>query len=241
MWPFNKPAKLENAGIFRGFTDWHSHILPGVDDGVRTMEKSLVILDRFERAGVRKVWLTPHVMEDYPNTPDSLRARFAELKEAYKGEIELRLAAENMLDSLFEERLEKNEFLPIGEEGRHLLVETSYMNPPMGMEEMMQGAMQKGYTLILAHPERYRYMDEDDYLRLKDQGIVFQSNFMSLIGAYGETARRKVEWLLKEGMVDLTGSDIHRIESFETGVAKRPKKKQALDELLRVAANPAVE
>ena len=181
MWPFNKPAKLEKTGFFRGFTDWHSHILPGVDDGVRTMEKSLVILDRFERAGVRKVWLTPHVMEDYPNTPDSLRARFAELKEAYKGEIELRLAAENMLDSLFEERLEKNEFLPIGEEGRHLLVETSYMNPPMGMEEMMQGAMHKGYTLILAHPERYRYMDEDDYLRLKDQGILFQSNFMSLI------------------------------------------------------------
>ena len=126
--------------MFDGFTDWHSHILPGVDDGIAKLEDSLAVLKRYEEAGIRKIWLTPHVMEDFPNTPDSLREHLGELKEAYNGNIELRLASENMLDSLFEERLEKNEFLPIGEDGKHLLVETSYMNPPYAMEDMIEKA-----------------------------------------------------------------------------------------------------
>ncbi|MDE7413573.1 MAG: capsular biosynthesis protein [Muribaculaceae bacterium] len=235
MWPFSSVDKIEKSGLLNGFTDWHCHILPGVDDGVRTMDKSLSILDRYEELGVKKVWLTPHIMEDYPNTPESLRARFEELKQNYKGNIELRLAAENMLDSLFEERLEKNEFLPIGEEQRHLLVETSYMNPPYGMDEMMRRAMSMGYTLVLAHPERYRYMDEDDYRDLKAKGIVFQTNLVSLVGGYGETARKKAEWMLKEGMTDLLGSDLHRLEFFNESIARAPKKKAVLEGLVRVA------
>ena len=82
MWLFNKVDNLEKSGMFQGFTDWHSHILPGVDDGVRDMEESLAILKRYEDAGIKRVWLTPHIMEDYPNTTDSLRARFKELQQA---------------------------------------------------------------------------------------------------------------------------------------------------------------
>ena len=226
--------------MFQGFTDWHSHILPGVDDGIRSMESSLEVLDRYEKAGIRKVWLTPHVMEDYPNTTEGLRERFNELKKEYKGNIDLRLASENMLDSLFEERLEKNDFLPIGDEGRHLLVETSYMNPPYGMNEMLRRAMSKGYSLILAHPERYRYMDEADYKDLKNKGILFQTNFISLVGGYGETARRKAEWLLKEGMIDLCGSDLHKLSFFNDSIRVAPKKAHSLDALLRVAKEPAL-
>ncbi|MBD5196196.1 MAG: capsular biosynthesis protein [Muribaculaceae bacterium] len=240
MWLFNKTKKLSESGMFDGFTDWHSHILPGVDDGIAKLEDSLAVLKRYEEAGIRKIWLTPHVMEDFPNTPDSLRERFGELKEAYNGNIELRLASENMLDSLFEERLEKNEFLPIGEDGKHLLVETSYMNPPYAMEDMIEKAQSLGYTLILAHPERYRYMEEADYRQWKDRGLLFQTNFMSLVEAYGETARKKAEWLLKEGMIDICGSDVHRLNFFDHFVEQSPKKSSYLEMLKEVAQNPKI-
>lgn len=82
--------------MFGGFTDWHSHILPGVDDGINTLAESLEVLKRYEEIGVVKVWLTPHVMEDFPNTPEGLRETFDILRNAYSGNIELCLASENM-------------------------------------------------------------------------------------------------------------------------------------------------
>lgn len=240
MWPFKSTEKLIESGMFEGFTDWHSHILPGVDDGIKNLKDSLDVLKRYEETGIRKVWLTPHVMEDYPNTPESLRERFSELKDAYTGSIELRLASENMLDSLFEERLKNNEFLPIGDAGKHLLVETSYMNPPYGMDDMIDGAIGLGYTVVLAHPERYRYMEEGDYYKWKERGLLFQTNFMSLVDGYGEAARKKCEWLLKEGMIDICGSDLHRLSFFDHCVAQRPKKSNSLEQLVSVAMNPKI-
>ena len=85
-------------------TDCHSHLLPGVDDGVRTAEESLRILEEMERQGIRKLWLTPHIMEDIPNTTDALKTRFRTLCESYRGNIRLELAAEYMLDNLFVRR-----------------------------------------------------------------------------------------------------------------------------------------
>ena len=241
MWPFKSVDKLSKSGLLDGFVDWHSHILPGVDDGIRTMDESLATLDAFEAQGVRKVWLTPHVMEDSPNTTQRLRERFADLKDAYKGNLELALASENMLDSLFEERLRNNDFLPIGVKGDHLLVETSYVNPPYGMDDMIEGVFAAGYTPILAHPERYRYMNENDYRKWKNRGVLFQCNYISLIGGYGETARKKVEWLLKEGMINLTGSDVHRKFVFDHVIEKSPKRAEPLRLLVEVANNPAIE
>lgn len=240
MWPFKSVDKLAKSGMFEGFTDWHSHILPGVDDGIRTMDESLDTLAVFESQGVRKVWLTPHVMEDCPNTTGRLRERFDELKNEYKGSIELALASENMLDSLFEERLRDRDFLPIGEKGEHLLVETSYVNPPYGMDDMIEGVFSLGMTPILAHPERYRYMSEKDYLKWKSRGVLFQCNFVSLVGGYGETARKKLEWLLKEGLISFTGSDVHRKFVFEHTIEKSPKSTSALDRLVEIAHNPAI-
>lgn len=240
MWPFKSIDRLKDSELLKGFTDWHSHILPGVDDGIRTMDESLATLEAYEAQGVRKVWLTPHIMEDCPNTTERLRARFEDLRKEYKGGIELRLASENMLDSLFEERLLTNDFLPIGENGDHLLVETSYVNPPYGMDEMIEGAIAKGYTPILAHPERYRYMNEDDYYKWRERGVLFQCNWISLVGGYGETARRKIEWLLKAGLVSFTGSDMHRKTIFDHVIEKKPKSSDALAQLENVAKNPPI-
>ena len=182
MWPLKKRISLKESGIFEDFTDCHSHILPGVDDGVQTMEEALEILRLYEELGIKSVWLTPHIMEDMPNTTTHLRERYAELQAAYSGPIKLHLASENMLDNLFEERLEKNDLLPLGKNSDHLLVETSYFNPPMGLNNILLRIKAKGYYPLLAHPERYIYMGESDYQRLKDMGVKFQLNLPSLVG-----------------------------------------------------------
>lgn len=235
---FSKKKSLKDTGVFEGFTDWHSHILPGVDDGIQTMENSLEVLAEYERLGFRKVWLTPHIMEDYPNTTEDLKLRFEELKSAWKGNVELALASENMLDNLFEERLKNNDFLPIGEEGRHLLVETSYYTPPYAMDEMMEAARKNGYFLILAHPERYRYMEEKDYRKLKEEGVFFQSNILSLMGAYGESAKKNAEWLLDKNMIDMFGSDVHKLGHIKANIEVKSVKPGHIEAIKKVLANP---
>ena len=234
MWPFRKRPTLEESGFFQGFTDWHSHILPGVDDGVQTLEESLRVLEEYERLGVREVWLTPHIMEDIPNTTAHLRQRFQELQAAYfqgvpgnpavethscvssnkaetSSRLTLHLAAENMLDSLFEERLEQNDLLPIGSNGDHLLVETSYFSPPIGMRDILQRVKSKGYHPVLAHPERYLYMTDHAYRQLKDMGVKFQLNQFSLYGLYGKEAQKRAIALRKMDMYDYVGTDLHRL------------------------------
>lgn len=214
MWPFKKRISLKNSGIFDGFTDWHCHILPGVDDGVQTMAESLEILRLYEELGVKSVWLTPHIMEDIPNTTANLRECFAELQAAYTGTINLHLAAENMLDALFEERLTQNDLLPLGDNGDHLLVETSYFNPPMGLKNILLRIKAKGYYPVLAHPERYVYMNKAEYQELKGIGVKFQLNLFSLAGMYGPDVKKKAEWLIKERLYDIAGSDTHSLATL---------------------------
>lgn len=209
MWPFRKRQSLADSGIFQGFTDWHCHILPGVDDGVQTMDKALEILTLYEKLGVKSVWLTPHVMEDVPNTTAHLKERFEELQAAYKGAVHLHLAAEYMLDNLFCERLNNSDLLPLGEKGDWLLVETSCYNPPMNLPETLKRIKAKGFHPVLAHPERYIYMSDSDYGRLKQEGVRFQVNLPSLAGFYGREAQRKAKRLLAKGYADLYGTDTH--------------------------------
>lgn len=218
MWPFRKKQTLEESGFFRGFTDWHCHILPGVDDGVQTMDEALKILAEYERLGVKEVWLTPHIMEDMPNTTQHLRERFAELKAAYQGKVVLNLASENMLDNLFEERLNKNDLLPIGKDGRHLLVETSYFNPPIGLQNILLRIKSKGYFPVLAHPERYLYMNDNDYQRLSSMGIEFQLNQFSLFGLYDKKVQKRAKTLQKQRMYNYIGTDLHRIVTLQNAL-----------------------
>lgn len=221
MWLFGSKTSLLQAGVLRGWTDWHSHILPGVDDGIRCLEDSLAVLKWYEAQGVREVWLTPHIMEDIPNRPAELQARFAELQAAYAGPVSLHLAAEHMLDPLFSERLAAGEVLPIGPEGDMLLVETSYFNPPMDLDGMLESVRKRGFRPLLAHPERYVYMEMKDYQRLASAGVALQLNLPSLAGAYGEDVRRKAADLLRAGLYDRCGSDLHRLSHFQRALSER--------------------
>lgn len=217
---FHRSRSILDAGILEGRTDRHSHILFGVDDGIRTLDKSLAVLSYMEDAGVVELWCTPHIMEDVPNTTAALQERFEQLKAAYTGKITLHLAAEYMLDPLFEKRLSERDLLTM--EDNMLLVETSTWTPPVNFYDLLENAMKAGYRPILAHPERYRYLKEAGYRKLKDMGVKFQMNLPSIVGFYGETANRKAVWLLENGFYDEFGSDCHRFvttkEQFERKV-----------------------
>ena len=218
---FRLKKSFDQIGILAGITDSHSHLLPGVDDGMPNAEDSLKALERFEQRGIRKVWLTPHIMEEIPNRTADLKARFEEFRKTYSGPIELVLASENMLDPLFEERLKENDLLPIGKNRDRLLVETSYFSAPVNMLELLDEIKRSGFQPILAHPERYTYMKEDDYHRLKKAGIEFQINYLSFAGAYGPDAEAKSIWMLENDYPDYVGSDIHSLSMFEHYAGKK--------------------
>ena len=215
MWPFSSKYNLQQSGIFDGWTDRHSHILPGVDDGIQSIKESLAILSMYEQMGVKKVWLTPHIMEDCPNTPEKLKTRFEELKSAYQGNIELALSVENMMDGLFIKRLEQGILMPYGDNQNELLIETSYVQPPMRMEGILRDMQKAGFTPVLAHPERYLYMDAEKYENIKEMGVKFQLNITSLIGAYGKQVMERAEFLLNEGYYNYSGSDAHSYHAIQ--------------------------
>lgn len=221
MWlPFKK--SILESDLLSGMTDFHSHILPGVDDGVETLAEAIRILQQYEAWGIREVWFTPHIMEDYPNSTDLLHQQFSKTSEAYfkvagSYPINLHLSAEYMIDSLFVKRLKHNDLLPIVDK-HHLLVETSYYTSPFGFEDILSHIMDKGYIPVLAHPERYHYMTMDDYHTLWDKGVKLQLNLTSITGTYGEEVQKKSFALLKQGLYTLTGSDLHRLETFYKGV-----------------------
>ena len=228
MWPFSSKYNLLQSGIFNGWTDRHSHILPGVDDGIQSVKDSLAILTMYEQMGVKKVWLTPHIMEDCPNTPEKLKVRFEELESAYQGKIELSLSAENMMDGLFVKRLEQGILMPYGDNQDELLIETSYVQPPMGMEGILRYMRKAGYTPVLAHPERYLYMDAEKYENIKEMGVKFQLNVTSLIGAYGKQVKERAEYLLNEGYYNYSGSDAHSYHAIQRAFEHKSLKKDTI-------------
>ena len=267
MFFFSKKTTIAASGILQGAVDHHSHILPGVDDGVETMDEALRILATYETLGIKELWLTPHIMEDIPNSPAKLQARFEELKAVYTGDIQLHLAAEYMIDNHLRKllqdcksepqdaknspSLEKREYpkgegdrtpkqgnflLPIGTSGKHILVETSYYNAPMRMNDTLQQIKSLGYFPLLAHPERYMYLSNADYTKLHSQGVKFQLNLVSLAGGYGKAVKKKAEWLLSNGLYAVAGTDLHCQEAIEF-ITKCKLSKQAVEQVERLLHN----
>ena len=227
---FNRKHALLGCGYLVNSTDRHSHILYGVDDGVKTKEESLAVLQYMEEQGVMEIWCTPHIMEDMPNSTEFLKARFQELSSEYTGKIRLNLAAEYMLDTVFESRLQARDLLVM--EDDILLVETSTVAEPYNLLGTMQEILGAGYRPLFAHPERYRFLGEKDYHKLFEMGVRFQLNLGSLTGYYGEAARKKAEYLLKNGMYWCCGSDCHKLKSVAHQYSLKEISKNTLKLLL---------
>jgi tyrosine-protein phosphatase YwqE len=220
---FGHKYSISDARLLEGATDHHSHILYGVDDGVSNSKESLAILALLEEQGLKSLWLTPHTMEDVPNTTEGLRQRFSELKALYQGPIELHLASEYMMDEVFEKHLEERDFLFHREEGS-ILMETSTWSGPYNFWDLIDRTMRAGYRPVLAHPERYEYMDDKDYERLHSMGVRLQLNLPSVLGYYGDHVREKAAKILKNGWYDMAGSDCHKF---------RPIRHMMTDKLLK--------
>lgn len=221
-----KKSSIADSMFLQGRTDRHTHILFGVDDGIRKLEDSLAVLRYEESLGVTDVWCTPHVMEDVPNTSSALQSKFEELVAAYSGPIRLHLAAEYMLDTVFEKRLEARDLLTM--EDSTVLVETSTLTPPVNLFEIFRQMQSAGYRPLLAHPERYRYLKEKDYEELRKLGIHFQLNLPSLVRFYGDTAYNKAIWLLENGFYTEVGSDCHRLHAIQEQYQRQTLEKEVL-------------
>jgi protein-tyrosine phosphatase len=192
----------------------HSHLLPDVDDGIRTTDDALTCLRQFAEWGIQHVVTTPHISQDmYPNTSDLLRNVAAELRTQLETEqipLTFDVAAEYMVDELFVKRLQENDLLSFGAE-RYVLIETGWASLPRQLNTWTFQMQVQGYKPILAHPERYPYFrgKTESLVELRQQGCLLQLNLMSLAGRYGAEARRMAQALIQNGLVDFVSSDLH--------------------------------
>lgn len=199
--------------------DIHSHLLPGLDDGVTSLEESLTIIQAFKRLGYRKLITTPHVMSDYyPNSSEAILNKLNEVRrELAKRKIQIKLdaAAEYYLDEGFIEKIERKEkLLTFGD--RFILFETSFMNEPVFLKDTLFQLNTNGYKPVMAHPERYIYLLNNERLleELINMNVRFQLNMLSLTGYYSREVRNLAKKLFNTGRVSFLGSDCHNLNQF---------------------------
>jgi protein-tyrosine phosphatase len=215
----NFTSKPDNDFSFIG-TDIHSHLIPNIDDGCTKIENSIDCIRQLKEMGFSKIVTTPHIMGGvYPNTPEIINSGLAYLKQALTEaniEIIIEAAAEYKIDELFSEYLANDNLLTFGD--NYVLVELSFVAPPVNLEEVIFSMRTKGYKPILAHPERYRYWNEKfhQFEHLKSLGCFLQLNLMSLVGQYGLPAKTMAHKLLNNNLIDFLGTDLHRFEDTNT-------------------------
>ena len=198
-------------------TDMHAHFLYGVDDGARTEDESLAMLTKMHALGYQKCIITPHIKTDtFPNTETGLIEVFKQLKTALNQlghPIEIELAAEYFLDDAFMNRLEKGNLLCFGKE-RYILVEFSFINPPIFEKEAFERIKLAGYVPVLAHFERYLYFHGSIEMAevYRSMGVNIQLNVNSLSGHYGPEVKKQAELLIDHFMVDFVATDAHRMD-----------------------------
>lgn len=220
MFSFLK-KKVSLADAVKGFVDIHNHILPGIDDGAATVEDSLSLISKFSELGIRDFIATPHIMNDYyPNTPKVIKEALLKLKQALSeagmNDIRVRAAAEYMMDQTFLELLEEDELLTLADS--YVLVEMSYFQAPINLNNILFQLQTRRYKPVLAHPERYVYYHSKGlgkYEELKSRGCYFQLNLLSVTGHYGKSIQRTAFDLLENGMIDFIGSDTHQMRHLD--------------------------
>lgn len=214
MFNFFKKEIALNKIFTNDYIDIHSHIIPEIDDGSDSVEKSKELLTRMKSYGITNFVFTPHVLEGvWENTSSNIKLKFEKLQNSLiKSELNnlsIRYAAEYMLDNNFSKLLKAKDILPI--KNNKILVEMSYLNPPINLFELLFEIQMAGYEPILAHPERYNFIHKefDLYYKLKESGCKFQLNLLSLTNYYGKHVNVAANKLLKNNMIDYIGSDTH--------------------------------
>jgi protein-tyrosine phosphatase len=200
--------------------DMHSHLIPGVDDGVKDMEEAMAIIRGLMALGYKKLITTPHILWNiYPNTPDTIgagyRAVAAEI-ERQKLPVVFSAAAEYLMDDHFDRQLDAGVSL-LTLKDKMVLVELSFVVPAINLKQLLFKLQIKGYQPVLAHPERYLYFAANKgwYDQIRDTGCLFQLNLLSLAGYYGKSSRELAQYLVRKKYVDLLGTDLHHERHLE--------------------------
>ncbi len=205
--------------------DIHSHLLPGIDDGARTFGDSLRLIQALTNFGMSQFITTPHCIH---NVWDNSSEQITDLKtatvlelEKYQITVPFRAAAEYMMDDYFVQLFKAEKLLTLKD--NYVLVEMSYINPPIQLYEILFDLQVAGYIPVLAHPERYLFYHTNfnEYQKLKRAGCLFQLNLAAVVGYYGDAVTKMAEKLLQKGMYNFVGSDVHHdnhIAAFEQKV-----------------------
>lgn len=216
---FSKPSQSKPDYSMIG-VDMHSHLLPGIDDGSPDIETSLKLIRGMMELGFTKFITTPHIMWDmYRNDRDIILAKLELVREAVQKEglaVEINAAAEYFLDDHVAGLVKNNEPL-LTVSGNLVLTEFSMAYPSHSLKDVLFDMQMQGYQPIIAHPERYIYLEQNKefYEELKDIGCLFQLNILSLAGYYGKTVQELAQYLLKKGQYDLVGTDLHSFRHLD--------------------------
>ena len=200
-------------------TDLHSHLIPGIDDGSKSMDDSIQMIEAFIAQGYTKLITTPHIMSHrYPNSRAIIEEGLVALKEELNARniaIEIEVASEYYLDETVMDLVQERDIMTFGD--NYMLFEMSYVQPLHYLDDMVYEMKIAGYNPVLAHPERYIYMHEDfsKYERLKESGLLFQVNIPSLGGFYSKAIQTAAKQIADAGMIDFIGSDAHKIRHLD--------------------------
>jgi len=199
--------------------DMHAHLLPGIDDGAATMEDSLAMIEGMYGLGYRHLIATPHIYQEfYPNTTAIIQEKLQLLRQALtrKGlHIRLDAAAEYFLDDHFDMLLHQDDIMVLP--GGYVLIEMSFVAEHPNFRQTLFDLQMKGYKPILAHPERYPYLNQNILAleNLVDGGCRLQLNLLSLLGQYGKGPQLAAERLLKHKLISMVGTDVHNIQHVD--------------------------
>jgi protein-tyrosine phosphatase len=195
-----------------GHIDIHSHLLPGIDDGAATVEDTLFLTQALQQLGFEQCITTPHIMSSiWENTPETIQTAFQTAQTALGNSQNILsgYSAEYLIDPAFVKLFQQGQLLTLKD--NLVLVEISYLNPPIQLYDILFDLQIAGYQPVLAHPERYPYYHQkfNEYHKLKNAGCLFQLNLLSTVGYYGIEVAEVAETLLEKGWIDFVGSDVH--------------------------------
>ena len=197
------------------YADMHSHLIPGIDDGAKSIEESLELITNLHEAGYKKLVTTPHIQQEfYRNSPEIILAGLDNLRDAVATAgipVSIEAAAEYLVDDGFEEKMKGGKLMTFGD--NYLLIELNYYNPHPDIKNIIFNLQVDGYKVILAHPERYSYWFSDfkKFEELKDRSVYFQINMISLAGHYPDPVKKYAEMFLDKGMAEFLGTDMHNM------------------------------
>ncbi len=203
---FNDSKKLPTK------IDVHSHFIPEIDDGCPDIKTSIHLIQQMKKLGYKKLITTPHIMsQKYPNTIKIIKQGLFELRSVLKVkniDIEIEASAEYYCDEHFLQLIQLKDILSFGK--NYVLFELPYTKESKYLTDAVKALLNKGYIPVLAHPERYRFLNTViEYRNLKKQGMLFQVNVNSIAGYYGKEVQKKALMLSSKGMIDFIGSDMH--------------------------------